>query len=89
MDPAQRQDSHGGAERRQHPRARADWPITIVLDDGVHEAKIRDVSRGGVCFFLDRPVPEMTALRLSPTQSVQAVRGLLTNRCVFSIRSYR
>ena len=53
-----------GAERRRHERARADLPITVVLDDGVHEAKIRDVSRGGVCFFLDRPVPEMTALRL-------------------------
>lgn len=53
-----------GRERRKHDRARADLPITVVLDDGVHEAKIRDVSRGGVCFFLDRPVPEMTALRL-------------------------
>ena len=53
-----------GRERRKDARARADLPITILLDDGVHEAKIRDVSRGGVCFFLDRPVPEMTALRL-------------------------
>lgn len=53
-----------GRERRRDRRARADLPITVVLDDGVHEAKIRDVSRGGVCFFLDRPVPEMTALRL-------------------------
>lgn len=53
-----------GRERRKDARARADLPITVVLDDGVHEAKIRDVSRGGVCFFLDRPVPEMTALRL-------------------------
>lgn len=53
-----------GAERRQHRRAQADWPITIVLDDGVHQAKIRDVSRGGVSFFLDRPIPEMTVLRV-------------------------
>ena len=53
-----------GRERRKHDRARADLPITVVLDDGVHEAKIRDVSRGGVCFFLDRPVPEMTALKI-------------------------
>ncbi len=53
-----------GRERRKHDRALADLPVTIVLDDGVHEAKIRDVSRGGVCFFLDRPVPEMTALRI-------------------------
>ena len=56
--------SKSGAERRRHERARADWPITVVLDDGVHEAKIRDVSRGGVCFFLDRPVPEMTTLKI-------------------------
>ena len=53
-----------GSERRQWQRARAEWPITVVLDDGVHQAKIRDVSRGGVCFFLDRPVPEMTLLRM-------------------------
>ena len=53
-----------GADRRKHRRARLDLPITIVLDDGVHEAKLRDVSRGGICFFLDRPVPEMTALKI-------------------------
>ncbi len=57
-------DRPTGRERRKHDRAVADLPVTIVLDDGVHEAKIRDVSRGGVCFFLDRPVPEMTALRI-------------------------
>lgn len=53
-----------GSERRKFRRARLDLPITVLLDDGVHEAKIRDVSRGGVCFFLDRPVPEMTALKI-------------------------
>ncbi len=53
-----------GRERRQWDRASAEWPVTLQLDDGAHEAKIRDVSRGGVCFFLDRPVPEMTVLRM-------------------------
>ncbi|MEM9798998.1 MAG: PilZ domain-containing protein [Planctomycetota bacterium] len=53
-----------GQDRRRHRRARLDVPITVLLDDGAHEAKIRDVSRGGVCFFLDRPVPEMTALKI-------------------------
>jgi hypothetical protein len=57
-------DRPTGRERRKHDRARADLPVTVMLDDGVHEAKIRDVSRGGVCFFLDRPVPEMTALKI-------------------------
>ncbi len=51
-------------ERRQWKRARADWPITIALDGGEHEARVRDVSRGGICFFLDRPVAEMTLLRI-------------------------
>jgi len=58
------QPDPGGRERRKFRRARLDLPITISLDDGDHEAKIRDVSRGGVCFFLDRPVEEMTALRV-------------------------
>lgn len=69
-----------GAERRRHQRARADWPITVVLDDGVHQAKIRDVSRGGVSFFLDRPIPEMTVLRVQfdiPVEGgVRKVQGL-------------
>ncbi len=51
-------------ERRQWRRAGAEWPITIILDDGEHEARVRDVSSGGVCFFLDRPVREMTLLRI-------------------------
>ena len=54
----------GGIERRRHGRASADWPITLNLADGVYEAKLRDLSRGGVCFFLDRPLSPMTLLRL-------------------------
>lgn len=69
-----------GRERRRHQRARADWPITIALDDGVHQAKIRDVSRGGVSFFLDRPIPEMTALGVEfeiPVEGgVRKIRGM-------------
>ncbi len=62
--PVNAPDSPSGHERRQWHRARAEWPITVVLDDGVHQARIRDVSSGGVCFFLDRPVPLMTILRI-------------------------
>lgn len=53
-----------GSERRVHARARAEWPVMIELADGPHQARIRDVSRGGICFFLDRPVDEMTLLRV-------------------------
>lgn len=53
-----------GAERRQWPRARADWPIRLALADGEYEARVRDVSRAGVCFFIDREVPVMTRMRI-------------------------
>ena len=53
-----------GAERRRDPRAALDWPVTIILPDGSHEARLRDVSRAGICFFLDRRIPEMTVLAL-------------------------
>ncbi len=79
-EPAPRGVEATGAERRRHRRAQADWPITIALDDGVHQAKIRDVSRGGVSFFLDRPIPEMTVLRVQfdiPVEGgVRKIQGL-------------
>lgn len=54
-----------GPEKRRWARARADLPITLFLQNGKCEARIRDISRAGVCFFLDRPVPLMTVLRMS------------------------
>lgn len=53
-----------GRERRRHARAAAEWPITIALKEGLFEARLRDVSASGLCFFLDRRVPEMTVLEL-------------------------
>ncbi len=54
-----------GRERRRHERAQAEWPVSITIDGGLREAKIRDVSRSGVCFFLDHPIEEMTLLEIS------------------------
>jgi hypothetical protein len=54
----------GGIERRRHPRRPVGWPLRISLPDGEHEARLRDISRAGLCFFLDRRIPEMTLLRL-------------------------
>jgi len=54
-----------GSERRRHPRVALDWPLTISLDDGTYQARLRDISQAGVCFFLDRRIPEMTILRMS------------------------
>jgi len=53
-----------GAERRRHPRAPADWTIEIALEDGVHRARLRDVSRIGLSFHLERAIPMMTVLRI-------------------------
>jgi hypothetical protein len=53
-----------GDERRHHPRASVDWPLSIALEDGVHEARLRDVSRSGVSFYIDHRIQEMTLLRL-------------------------
>jgi len=53
-----------GDERRLYPRADADWPIRLLLPEGHFEARVRDVSRAGICFFLDRPIAEMTSLRI-------------------------
>ena len=53
-----------GTERRRHPRAEADWTVEVALEDGVHRARLRDVSRIGMCFHLERPIPMMTVLRV-------------------------
>jgi hypothetical protein len=55
-------DASPPSDRRRWPRARADWPLQLSLPDGRFEARVRDVSRAGVCFFLDRPVSLMTVL---------------------------
>jgi len=72
-------NSQNGAERRAQPRAQADWPITIALSEGYFQARLRDVSSSGVCFHMDRAVPEMTVLRmqleLPGTQGSRRVDG--------------
>ena len=51
-----------GRERRQHPRRSVTWPVTLELAEGSLEARLRDISEAGVCFHVDRAVPEMTLL---------------------------
>ncbi len=63
-----------GRERRQHPRAALEWPITIALAEGSFEARLRDISASGLCFFLDRKVPEMTVLQLAFELGGQRIR---------------
>jgi hypothetical protein len=56
--------SQSAPERRRHPRIPTDLPVTIDLAEGRHEARLRDISRAGICFFLDRRIQEMTILHM-------------------------
>jgi hypothetical protein len=60
--PSHEKHTPGGRERRAHPRAICDGSITIQLESGAYRARLRDVSRAGISFYLDRPVAEMTIL---------------------------
>ncbi len=68
------------SDRRLHPRARADWTAEIALADGsLARARVRDVSRSGVCFFVERALPLMSvlsiALRLPEPHKAALARG--------------
>lgn len=54
-----------GAERRQHARARADWPLSVRMGESRQEVRLRDLSAAGACFFHDQPIDEMTLVELS------------------------
>jgi hypothetical protein len=54
-----------GAERRRHIRIPSDLTLEIALPDGVHNARLRDVSESGISFFLDRSLGEMTILEVA------------------------
>jgi hypothetical protein len=71
-----------GKERRRWARASADWPISLSLDDGTFEARVRDISQAGVCFFLDRPVPMMTVLRIDLDLPVENGKRMVQGRGV-------
>ncbi len=58
-------ESPTGTDRRRHRRVAVDWPLSIRMPDGALEARLRDISKAGVCFFLDRRIPEMTLLGMS------------------------
>jgi hypothetical protein len=53
-----------GRERRRYPRAQIDGQVTLTLKSGTFGAKLRDISRAGVSFYLERSVPIMTLLEL-------------------------
>ena len=68
----------GGRERRRWPRADADWAISLALPEGEYRARVRDVSRAGVCFFIDRAIPVMTAMRIDLELPVEEGKRFIT-----------
>jgi hypothetical protein len=72
-----------GRERRQHPRASGDCPLFVSLTSGkelgVKRARLRDVSRAGVSFYMDKPIAVMSLLavdlELPVAHGVRHVRG--------------
>lgn len=76
-----------GAERRRHPRVTSDLSLDLKLDDGVHSARLRDLSESGICFFLDRPLDEMTVLEVAfelPTEGSERAKVATTGVVVRS-----
>ena len=77
------ESSPSASERRKHPRAAANWPLSIKLtagpNAGEHSARVRDVSRAGICFYMEHPIPMLTALELQldlPVRDgIERVRG--------------
>ncbi|MBL8857398.1 MAG: PilZ domain-containing protein [Planctomycetes bacterium] len=67
------------ADRRRWARAQSDLPITVAVAGSKNPARVRDVSRAGVCFFLDRPIPLMTVLEVTlemkTAKGKQAIHG--------------
>jgi c-di-GMP-binding flagellar brake protein YcgR len=54
-----------GKERRREPRTAADRPLVVTVDESPVEVRLRDLSASGLCFFSEKPIPEMTALRIA------------------------
>ena len=44
------------ATRRIHPRAEADWPVTIVKDDFPLHGRVKNVSRGGALVYFQEEI---------------------------------
>lgn len=53
-----------GSERRRHPRAQANRPLTVAVGGERREVRLRDLSAGGLCFFSDEAIPEMTMVKV-------------------------
>lgn len=44
------------SQRRIHPRAETDWPITIIKNDSPLHGRVRNISQGGALFYVQEEI---------------------------------
>ena len=46
-----------GEQKRKHPRANINWPVSMETSDGAIEAEIKNISLGGAFICCKNPLP--------------------------------
>lgn len=46
-----------GEQKRKHPRANINWPVSMETSDGTIEAEIKNISLGGAFICCKKPLP--------------------------------
>ena len=70
------------AERRNAPRADADFPVQLSADAGAQPAVLQNISQTGLCCHFPDPLTEMTlmAIDLNLPEGAAKVKGVVV-RC--------
>lgn len=72
----------GPAERRNAPRAVADFPVKLSADAGAQPAVLQNISQTGLCCHFPEPLTEMTlvGIDLELPNGAAKVKGVVV-RC--------
>jgi len=54
-----------GEEKRKHPRAIVNWPVSMETSVGTMEGKVKDISLGGAFICCEEPLPLGEVFRLT------------------------
>ena len=46
-----------GKQRRKHPRANINWPVSMETSNGTIVAEVKDISLGGAFIYCEQPLP--------------------------------
>jgi hypothetical protein len=52
-------------EKRKHPRIKARWPISVLIDHGTIEGETRNITVDGMFICCDKPLPLNKIFRMS------------------------